>query len=135
MIKSTFEKKQFKTHVILKTNFIECIILECFLSQLPFLEDFYYYIIIYQHWQGRRGEGLNASLSESFPSLAFLACLLFSILKAKGERNYTDHLKQQKGKILKINNTTDNGRHQLLPFSDAREASSAFNSQFMNVTD
>jgi len=59
-------------------------ILECIPSQLSFFEKLYYAPPL----------GHN-STQRKLPSLAFL---VFSILKEKGERNYIDHLKQQKGK-------------------------------------
>lgn len=59
---------------------------EYILSQLSFLEKLYY------------TPPPSYNTTQSFLSFAFLAFLLFSIFKAKGERNYMDHLKQQKGK-------------------------------------
>lgn len=95
-IKSTLEKKQFKTRVILKTNFLGCIISVRILSRLGFLEALSYCGIVQHHRRGG-GEGAPTHYLEK-ASLAFPAFLLFPILKAKRERNYRDHLKQQKGK-------------------------------------
>lgn len=97
-IKSAFEKKQFTTRVILKLTFSDALFLSAFYLDW-FLEAVSYCGLTQRHWRGG-WEGAQTHYLEK-ASLAFPAFFLFSILKAKRERNYTDHLKQQKGKYGK----------------------------------
>lgn len=90
-------------------------ILEYIPSQLSFFEKLYYAPPL----------GHN-STQRKLPFPCFP-----SVFHSQGEGRKELHRPSQatKGKILKVNNTADNGRHQLFSFSDTKKASSAFNLQ------
>lgn len=84
---------------------------------------------------GEEGRGLKHITLRKLPFPCFSG--FPSVLHSQGYGRKKLHRSSQptKGKIVKISNTADNGRHQLPSFSDIKKTSSAFNLQFMNVTD